>query len=68
MAGTARGAAMPAAPKALMSGAKGLASPVKKLSPTKLAPKCRECQASRYKAPMQQEFNKKELVPLLVLR
>ncbi|KAG6867612.1 hypothetical protein C0993_000537 [Termitomyces sp. T159_Od127] len=41
-------------PKASAGGAKGVASPVKKVSPTKSASKCRGCQAPRYEAPTQQ--------------
>ncbi|KAG6882970.1 hypothetical protein C0993_008453 [Termitomyces sp. T159_Od127] len=48
MASAAPGAAALVMPKAPMGGAKGLASPVKKSSPTKLASKCRGCQVPRY--------------------
>ncbi|KAG6883258.1 hypothetical protein C0993_007132 [Termitomyces sp. T159_Od127] len=68
MAGAAIGATMPAAKKAPTSGTKGLVSPAKKGSPTKLASKHRGCPMPRYEAPTQQDFSDKELVCLLVLR
>ncbi|KAG6876762.1 hypothetical protein C0993_000577, partial [Termitomyces sp. T159_Od127] len=68
MAGTATGAAMLAARKASMGGAKGLASPAKKGSPIKLASKCRERPTPRYEALTQQDFSDKELAHLLVPR
>ncbi|KAG6875295.1 hypothetical protein C0993_009910, partial [Termitomyces sp. T159_Od127] len=68
MAGAATGAASPAARKAPAGGAKGLALPAKKGSPTKPSSKCRGRPAPRYKAPMQQDFSDKELACLLALR
>ncbi|KAG6883135.1 hypothetical protein C0993_007656 [Termitomyces sp. T159_Od127] len=68
MAGAAMRAATPAARKAPTGGAKGLASPAKKGSPTKPASKCRGCPTPRYKAPMQQDFSDKELACLLAPR
>ncbi|KAG6872834.1 hypothetical protein C0993_001903 [Termitomyces sp. T159_Od127] len=59
---------MPATPKAPAGGAKGLASPTKKLSPTKPASKRRGCKAPRYEAPTQLDFTDKELARLLVLK
>ncbi|KAG6864761.1 hypothetical protein C0993_008552 [Termitomyces sp. T159_Od127] len=68
MASAATGAATPAARKASAGGAKGLASPAKKGSPTKLASKCRGHPMPRYEAPMQQDFSDKELARLLAPR
>ncbi|KAG6875264.1 hypothetical protein C0993_010112 [Termitomyces sp. T159_Od127] len=67
---TMAGTATEAARKALAGGAKGLASPAKKGSPTKLASKRRGCQAPRYErqAPTQQDFSDKELAQLLAPR
>ncbi|KAG6895220.1 hypothetical protein C0993_009908 [Termitomyces sp. T159_Od127] len=67
-AGAAIEAASPAARKAPAGGAKGLASPAKKGSPTKPSSKRRGCPAPRYKAPTQQDFSDKELACLLVPR
>ncbi|KAG6875573.1 hypothetical protein C0993_008494 [Termitomyces sp. T159_Od127] len=67
-AGAATGAATPVARKAPMSGTKGLASPDKKRSPTKLASKRRGCLMPRYEVPMQQDFSDKELAHLLAPR
>ncbi|KAG6899756.1 hypothetical protein C0993_007182 [Termitomyces sp. T159_Od127] len=67
-AGTAMGAATPAARKAPVGGAKGLESPAKKGSPTKLASKHRGRPTPRYDAPTQQDFSDKELVCFLVPR
>ncbi|KAG6898751.1 hypothetical protein C0993_004543 [Termitomyces sp. T159_Od127] len=68
MAGTARRAAMPTAMKAPMGGAKRLALPTKKSSPTKPFFKRRGCQAPQYKVPTQQDFSNKELACPLALR
>ncbi|KAG6881893.1 hypothetical protein C0993_012537, partial [Termitomyces sp. T159_Od127] len=67
-AGAATGAAMPAARKAPVGGAKGLASPAKKGSPTKPSSKRRGRLVPRYEAPTQQDFSDKELAHLLAPR
>ncbi|KAG6883822.1 hypothetical protein C0993_003539 [Termitomyces sp. T159_Od127] len=67
-AGAAMGAAMPVARKASMGGAKGLASPAKKGSLTKLASKRRGHPTLRYKISDKQDFLDKELACLLVSR
>ncbi|KAG6866134.1 hypothetical protein C0993_007636 [Termitomyces sp. T159_Od127] len=64
IAGAAMGVAMLAARKVPMGGAKGLALPAKKGSPTKPASKCRGCPMPRYK----QDFSDKELARLLTPR
>ncbi|KAG6895273.1 hypothetical protein C0993_009824 [Termitomyces sp. T159_Od127] len=61
-------AATPAAIKAPTGSAKKLASPTKKMSPTKPISKRRGRQALRYDAPTQQDFSDKELARLLVPR
>ncbi|KAG6882649.1 hypothetical protein C0993_009737 [Termitomyces sp. T159_Od127] len=67
-AGAATEVAMPVARKAPAGGAKGLALPAKKGSPTKLSSKHKGCPAPRYEAPTQQDFSDKELARLLALR
>ncbi|KAG6883184.1 hypothetical protein C0993_007478 [Termitomyces sp. T159_Od127] len=67
-AGTAIGAASPAARKAPAGSAKRLASPAKKESPTKPSSKRRGRPAPRYEALTQQDFSNKELVRLLAPR
>ncbi|KAG6895331.1 hypothetical protein C0993_009684, partial [Termitomyces sp. T159_Od127] len=67
-AGAAMEAATPAARKAPMGGAKGLALPAKKGFPTKPASKCRGHPMPKYEVPTQQDFLDKELACLLVPR